>query len=262
MAVYAIDTIIVAPAHDFLAPAVDDTGHDLTLARCFSHVYDTALAKNAQTASKEVVECMDARYWKLLGLSVFEATMVRNILIAALLGALAGWERQTAAVKAQVAQNESGRAACGVRTLSLICAGSCMFTLLSVWGFNDGPNLHRYYAEGAKNKYDTARVAAQIVSGVGFLGAGVMIKGGASVKGVTTAAAIWATAAVGMAVGVGQVVLAVVFTLVMVWLAMLNRSSGADAKAQQIIADGRVSTLIVPTSIVEGEKEPPVCQNV
>merc|ERR1711924_590419 len=155
--------------------------------------------------------------------------------------------------KAQVAQNESGRAACGVRTLSLICAGSCMFTLLSVWGFNDGPNLHRYYAEGAKNKYDTARVAAQIVSGVGFLGAGVMIKGGASVKGVTTAAAIWTTAAV---------VLAVVFTLVMVWLAMLNRSGGADSKAQQIIADGRVSTLVVPASIVEGAKEPPVCQNV
>jgi putative Mg2+ transporter-C (MgtC) family protein len=77
----------------------------------------------------------------------------------------------------------------GLRTLVLVCLGSAVFTMVSfAFGTSTG---------------DTGRVSAQIVTGIGFLGAGVIIHGRTAVSGITTAATIWATAATGMAVGVG-----------------------------------------------------------
>jgi putative Mg2+ transporter-C (MgtC) family protein len=102
-----------------------------------------------------------------------------RLLLAAVLGAAIGIER------------EAREQPAGMRTHLLVSVGSAGFTVLSIFGFQ---------APGA----DPARVAAQIVSGIGFLGAGAILKYGANVRGLTTAASLWAVAAVGMAAGAGS----------------------------------------------------------
>lgn len=92
----------------------------------------------------------------------------------------------------------------GLRTHTLVGLGACLFTILSVHAF--GAN-------------DTSRVASNIVTGIGFLGAGVIYKGKDGVHDLTTAASIWATAALGMAVGLGAWFLAIGATL-LVWLTL------------------------------------------
>lgn len=114
--------------------------------------------------------------------------LAARLLIAATLGAAVGFEREV-----------HGHPA-GMRTHLLVSLGSALFTVLSITGFPPG--------EGAP--LDPSRVAAQIVSGIGFLGAGAIIKDGFSVRGLTTAASLWATAAVGMSAGAANHVLAVV----------------------------------------------------
>jgi putative Mg2+ transporter-C (MgtC) family protein len=117
--------------------------------------------------------------------------MAIKISLAALLGAIVGLERV------------SGGHPAGLRTNTLIAISSCLFTILSVEGFP----VHG-------SAQDTARVAAQIVTGVGFLGAGVLLHARGHVHGLTTAASIWLVAAVGMAVGVG-LYFAAVFTVIL-----------------------------------------------
>ena len=99
----------------------------------------------------------------------------------------------------------------GVRTHALVGLGSCVFTLISVEGF---VGLAEYQVTR-----DPSRISAQIVSGIGFLGAGAILRSrdGSRVEGLTTAASIWMTAAIGMAVGIGQAMLALVATL-LAWL--------------------------------------------
>lgn len=106
--------------------------------------------------------------------------IIEKLILAAVLGAALGAEREL-----------SGRAA-GLRTNMLIALSSCLFTLLSTTGFQAG---------GAG--YDPSRIASQIVTGVGFLGAGALIHNHNHIIGLTTAADIWLVAAVGMAVGIG-----------------------------------------------------------
>src|SRR5690606_18988858 len=113
-----------------------------------------------------------------------------QITLAALLGGIIGIEREW-----------RGRPA-GFRTNILISLGSCLFTILSIEGFP---------VKG--NAQDTARIAAQVVSGVGFLGAGALLQTRNKTKGMTTAATIWLVAAIGMAVGVGVYFLATFTTL-------------------------------------------------
>jgi putative Mg2+ transporter-C (MgtC) family protein len=112
------------------------------------------------------------------------------LLLAAFLGMVIGVEREA---KAHAA---------GMRTHMLVCLGSCLFTILSEYAFEPG---------------DPGRVASQILPGIGFLGAGIILERQASVKNLTTAAGVWSTAAIGMAVGSGAWFLAIVAT-VMVWL--------------------------------------------
>jgi putative Mg2+ transporter-C (MgtC) family protein len=108
----------------------------------------------------------------------------------------------------------------------VIALSSCLFTILSIEGFPP---------QGAAQ--DSARVAAQIVTGVGFLGAGVLIQSRGSVRGLTTAATIWLVAAVGMASGVGAWFLAVfataLATLLLVALAPISRSLEERADARR-----------------------------
>jgi phosphate transport system regulatory protein PhoU len=127
-----------------------------------------------------------------------------KILLSLLLGGLVGIEREQRKVPA------------GLRTFMLVSVGSCIFTLISYHGFIGG---------------DPARVAAQIVSGIGFLGAGVTIQRKGNVYGLTSAAGIWAVAAVGMAVGTGRYYVAVFSTIaIAVVLGLLRRWFKADVE--------------------------------
>lgn len=109
-----------------------------------------------------------------------------RLIIAAALGGLVGAEREI-----------HGHPA-GIRTHMLVALGSGIFTVLSIHGFGQGPGAG----------IDPTRIAAQIVSGIGFLGAGAILKDGVVIRGLTTAASLWATAAVGMAAGAGEYVIA------------------------------------------------------
>jgi putative Mg2+ transporter-C (MgtC) family protein len=132
----------------------------------------------------------------------FQVDIAVRLLVSAALGATIGLEREI-----------HGHPA-GMRTHLLVSLGSGLFTVLSIFGFPA--------AEGAP--LDPSRVAAQIVSGIGFLGAGAIIKDGFSVRGLTTAASLWATAAIGMAAGAAMPIVAVVGTVIIVFsLWPLNR---------------------------------------
>jgi len=111
-----------------------------------------------------------------------------RLFIAAVLGALIGIERDLRDKPA------------GIRTHILVCLGSSLVTMVSIYDF----------------PLDAARIAAGIVTGIGFLGAGAIIGGQEGVVGLTTAAGIWVTAGIGMAVGTGNYFLAAVATLLVV----------------------------------------------
>lgn len=130
-----------------------------------------------------------------------------KVVLAAVLGGVVGLEREW-----------HGRPA-GLRTNILIAMASCLFTILSVQGFP----LHG-------NAQDTGRVAAQIVSGVGFLGAGALLHNRDKVKGLTTAATVWLVAAVGMTVAVGGYALAIFTTLVATAVLQLLRPVSRQIK--------------------------------
>jgi putative Mg2+ transporter-C (MgtC) family protein len=105
-----------------------------------------------------------------------------------------------------------------MRTHLLVAVGCCLFTELSIYGFND-----LGVGSGTANP-DPTRIAAQIVTGIGFLGAGAIIKYGTSIHGLTTAASLWATAAVGLGIGTGQYIISVVGTAIIIFsLWPLNR---------------------------------------
>jgi len=109
--------------------------------------------------------------------------LLARLLLAAVLGGAIGAER------------ELNDQPAGLRTHMLLTTGACLFTLISAYGFGRGT--------------DPSRIAAQIVTGIGFLGGGAIVRDGLTVKGVTTAASIWATASVGVAIGAGSYVLGV-----------------------------------------------------
>lgn len=113
--------------------------------------------------------------------------IIFRVVIGALLGALVGLERE---MRGQVA---------GFRTHTLVAMGATLFTLVSLYGFEP------FFDDAGDRPYtfDPSRVAAQIVVGIGFLGAGAIMRHGSSVKGLTTAASLWVVAAMGMAVGAG-----------------------------------------------------------
>lgn len=113
---------------------------------------------------------------------VTEWELLMRLVLAAFLGGLIGYERQ------------SRRKSAGLRTNVLVCLGSCLIMVLS-------ENIYQQ-VEGLTNA-DPARLAAQVVSGIGFLGAGTIMKEGLTVKGLTTAACLWVVAGVGLAVGAG-----------------------------------------------------------
>jgi putative Mg2+ transporter-C (MgtC) family protein len=123
--------------------------------------------------------------WRLLVPS--PAVEILLILVAVVCGLLVGAERQRREKPA------------GLRTLTLVCLGSAVFTMLS-FAFTSTTG-------------DSGRVAAQIVTGIGFLGAGVILHGRRTISGMTTAASIWMTAAIGMAAGAGYGTAAILLSI-------------------------------------------------
>ncbi len=134
---------------------------------------------------------------------VFEKELIQLIIrlaAAAILGAAIGYEREF-----------RGKGA-GVRTHMLVAIGACLFMLISKYGFGDSA------------RFDAARVAAGVVSGIGFLGGGLIIKSKSNfITGLTTAAGLWVTGAIGMGAGSGMVLMAVICTaLVIICMEILN----------------------------------------
>ena len=101
----------------------------------------------------------------------------------------------------------------GLRTHILVCLGACVFTLLSIYGFPTFANGDNVIIEQATGVRDTARIAAQIVTGIGFIGAGTVLRNGPMVFGLTTAATLWLAASIGMACGAGMFDVAVISTV-------------------------------------------------
>lgn len=114
-----------------------------------------------------------------------------NVLVAVILGFAIGYERKLRYKEA------------GIRTHTIVCAGSALMMVVSKYGFGG-------------EQADAARVAAQIVAGVGFLGAGIIVYRKHEVHGLTTAAGVWATAGVGMAAGAGLYIIAAGVTVILI----------------------------------------------
>ena len=148
----------------------------------------------------------------------YEITMSLRLLLAAILGGLIGLER------------ESLNKSAGFRTHTLVCLGSCLITISSIEIFN----VYGYGTIG-----DPARLAAQVVSGIGFLGAGTIVRSGFGIKGLTTAASLWVVAAIGISVGIGSYVTSVVTTgivfLVLVYMSSLENFVRSSSKNQKIV---------------------------
>lgn len=128
---------------------------------------------------------------------------ILRFLLAVALGAGIGFQRERA-----------GKAA-GMRTLTLVSAGAALFTLVSIYGFSG-------------DMVDISRVAAGVVVGVGFIGAGVILRGEREeeVAGLTTAATIWVTAAVGLAAGAGMYLVALIATAIILGILLLPKIRG------------------------------------
>ena len=155
--------------------------------------------------------------------------MVLRLLLAGVLGGLIGFERET-----------HGRPA-GLRTHILVSLGAALFTIVS--GHYSGP-----YS-------DPSRIASQIVTGIGFLGAGTIIRQGSIVRGLTTAASLWTTAAIGMAIGsdsVSLIYLAIVASIIVfITLSLISRFEHALVSRRQtrdltaVLPGGRPSLTAV-----------------
>lgn len=129
---------------------------------------------------------------------LYELQLIARLLLALACGSLLGYERERHGISA------------GLRTNLLVCLGSALMMIIS---------KNFFYAQGdiamkINVGLDPSRIAAQIVTGVGFLGAGVIIKDKGSIRGLTTAATLWLNAAVGMAAGLGMVVIPIACTAI------------------------------------------------
>lgn len=132
-------------------------------------------------------------YSSLLPDNLLELEFVLRIAIALLLGFAIGFERKMRFKEV------------GIRTHAIVAAGACLFMLISKYGFDD-----------MDGRFDGARVVAQVVSGIGFIGAGMIMHRKLAIHGLTTAAGVWITAGIGMAVGAGMYILAACSTVIII----------------------------------------------
>ena len=128
----------------------------------------------------------------------------------------------------------------GIRTHALIAVGSCIVTILSIYAFYDP----------ITNTGDPGRLAAQIVSGIGFLGAGTILKRGMNVKGLTTAAALWSVAAIGIAYGAGEYFIGTLGAALIFFIVTSNRfyrSNSNNIQLSVYLSDSGAFKAVVDT---------------
>lgn len=154
-------------------------------------------------------------------------TLVVRLVLATICGAVVGLERTKRLKEA------------GIRTHCIISSASALMMMISYYGFSE------IFGVNGVKEADAARIAAQVVSGISFLGAGVIFKNGSSVKGLTTAAGIWATAGIGLAIGCGMYIPGIALTLIVVLIQVVfhRYSIGNDAYAE---SDVEITALGTP----------------
>lgn len=141
----------------------------------------------------------------------FNAEYIIRLFLALVLGFALGLERELTNKYA------------GLRTHILVCLGACVFTLLSIYAFPTFATGDNVVINNATGIRDTSRVAAQIVTGIGFIGAGTVLRNGPMVFGLTTAATLWIAASIGMACGSGMFDVAIIATVLSVAVLTLIR---------------------------------------
>lgn len=137
---------------------------------------------------------------------VLDLTYLEALIISLIGGFLIGAERELT--------NKSA----GLRTHILVCLGACVFTLLSLNGFPPHAN-----PVGGASVGDPARIAAQIITGIGFIGGGTVLRHGLTIQGLTTAATLWICAAIGMAAGCGEFSLSITTAIFAIIILVLIR---------------------------------------
>lgn len=168
-------------------------------------------------------------------LQIIQAQMMEQgelffrLVAACVLGGAIGFERKN--------RNKGA----GMRTHALVCMGAALIMVTSKYGFADTAN------------YDASRVAAQVVSGIGFLGAGIIFVRNNSISGLTTAAGIWVTSGVGLSMGAGQYFLATASTILMITVQVILHSIGFLAK-EPYRAGLKITVRNNPTAVQEIEE--------
>lgn len=159
---------------------------------------------------------------------ISEWEMIGRLLLAAILGSLIGLQREHQFWTA------------GLRTHMLVATGACLFMTVSAFGFQQALTQ-------PGTQLDPSRIAAQIVTGIGFLGAGSIMMRGEVIKGLNTAASLWAVAAIGMSIGGGMYVLGVAATLLI--LAILIAIGPIEHRYRDYIKV-HVIKLVAPTGVL------------
>lgn len=163
------------------------------------------------------------------GLIIAAKEIITRLLIALIIGGLTGLER------------EKSYQFAGFRTHILVSMGSCITSVTSVILFMD---------YGSKTSLDPSRLTAQVLSGIGFLGTGAIIKNSSGIRGLTTAAGIWATACIGIAIGYGQYILGITAWLfVMATLYILKNIDKIVFRKKQNILTIQVDNINVISTI-------------
>jgi putative Mg2+ transporter-C (MgtC) family protein len=131
----------------------------------------------------------------------FDIELIIRIFISVGLGAIVGFER------------EITRKPAGLRTHIFVCMGACLFTISSFY----------VLPEGSTGSFDSARIAAGIVAGISFIGAGSIIASRGDIRGITTASSLWVMAAIGLMIGLGNYILPIIATIIAFFLLHFGR---------------------------------------
>ncbi|MBR2916690.1 MAG: MgtC/SapB family protein [Clostridia bacterium] len=170
-----------------------------------------------------------------------------RILLSVICGYLIGNER-----------THQGKQA-GVKTHSIVALASCLMMIISQYGFEDFYSMVNYPEVGMR--LDPSRVAAQIISGIGFLGAGMIYVHKNNVTGLTTAAGIWATAGIGMAIGGGMYFISIATTIIIVLAQLFMHNSSKvphlpkEEKITFVVEDTQEAIDLILESLSEYEVE-------
>ena len=163
------------------------------------------------------------------GIIVRNQEVIIKLILAVIVGGFTGYER------------EKSNQFAGFRTHILVAIGSCITSIIALELFTKYSSI---------STMDPARLPAQVLSGIGFLGAGAILKNSNGIRGLTTAAGIWTTACIGIAIGYGQYVAGIVaWLLVMATLYILKNFDKVISKRSQTVLKATITSLDVTSNI-------------